>query len=158
MSRFTAEEARDIMDLKKECTEKTLTMMRHMCDATLKGASERGQHQMTFDIPTTMWGREAFDQHEIGRQLAEQLYEDGFDVTGTTNKLNISWNVPQSRSNVKTQFDSILSSPLASSAMITDQASNPSSRFTFQQQQPLKSIVPNCRKRKKTKRQLNINV
>jgi hypothetical protein len=89
--RLTAQEARDLMDIKKESFEKTLSIIRQMCDVTMRDSSRRGIGNMKFDVPQTVWGRDGYNQHAMGKALAEQLFDDGFDVTGTTTKLNISW-------------------------------------------------------------------
>jgi hypothetical protein len=90
-TRLTADEARDLMNIKKENFDKSLSVVRQMCDVTLRDASRRGQCSMRFDIPISIWGRDSYDQHTMGRALASQIFDDGFDVTGTTSRLNISW-------------------------------------------------------------------
>lgn len=89
--RLTAQEARDLMCIKKECFTKTLSIIRQMCDISLRDTSRRGSSSMQFDVPQTVWGRDSYDHHSMGKALAKQLFDDGFDVTGTTTKLLISW-------------------------------------------------------------------
>lgn len=89
--RLTAQEARDLMNIKKESFEKTLSIIRQMCDVTMRDVSRRGNSNMKFDVPQTVWGRDGYNQHAMGKALAEQLFDDGFDVTGTTTKLNVAW-------------------------------------------------------------------
>jgi hypothetical protein len=95
--RLTAMEARDLMNIKKESFERTLSAIRQMCDINIKDASRRGQHFLSFDVPATVWGRDGYDHQTMGRTLAEQLFEDGFDITGTTVKLMISWGPSKSK-------------------------------------------------------------
>lgn len=91
VGRLTADEARDLMDIKKESFDKTLYIIRQMCDATLRDASRRGARSAKFDIPVAVWGREGYDQRAMGKALAEQLYGDGFDVSGNSKCIAISW-------------------------------------------------------------------
>lgn len=89
--RLTASEARDLMNIKKEAFVKTLGILRQMADSNIKEASRRGRDYLDFDIPQSVFGRESYDPRAMGRALAEQYYEDGYDVTGTPLKLNIKW-------------------------------------------------------------------
>lgn len=89
--RFTAQEARTLAGIKKESFERTLSVIRQMVDVIVREASIKGGDSVTFDVPEMVWGRDSFDRHAMGKALAEQLFNDNFDVTGTTAKLNISW-------------------------------------------------------------------
>lgn len=89
--RFTADEAREFMNIKKERFDRTLYIIRQMCDMTMRDASRRGQHKVSFDVPSTVFGREGYDRHSMAKALASQLFDDGFDVSGTTSRIVISW-------------------------------------------------------------------
>lgn len=89
--RLTAQSARELLNVKRESFYKSLGIIRQMCDAIIKDTSRRGKDNITFDIPPTVFAHESYDPKSMGRALAEQLYEDGFNVTGTTLHLNISW-------------------------------------------------------------------
>lgn len=91
--RLTAQEARDLLNIKKESFEKTLSIIRQMADSSVQDVSRRGHSEVKFDVPLLVWGRDSYDQGTMGKALAEQLFEDGFDVTGTTSRLIISWKV-----------------------------------------------------------------
>jgi hypothetical protein len=93
--RLTADDARELMNIKKEGFDKTQSIIRHMCDIMIKDASRRGQRDMAFDVPISVWGRESYDRREMGHALAEQLYGDGFDVTGHAAGLIIRWGPEQ---------------------------------------------------------------
>lgn len=90
-SRLTAQEARDFSSIKKEAFDSALEAVRQMCDMCIRDASRRGKESCEFSIPRGIMGRETYNQHVMGKMLAQQLYEDDFDVTGTTDKLTISW-------------------------------------------------------------------
>lgn len=89
--RLTAKDARDIMTIKKDSFNKTLNIIRQMCDNAIKDACRRGFTNVTFEPPKTIFGREGYDPKAMGRALALQLYEDSYDVSGFTNKLLIKW-------------------------------------------------------------------
>jgi hypothetical protein len=95
--RLTADDARDLMGLKRETFGRTLVIVRHMCDAAIKDAGRRGRCDVVFDVPASVWGRETYDQREMGTALARQLYEDGFDVTGTNVRLHVHWGTDAGR-------------------------------------------------------------
>lgn len=92
--RLTAQEARDMMCIKKESFEKTLGTIRQMCDIAIREASRKGNGSAIFDVPRTMWGRDDYNHDLMGKALAEQLFDDDFDVTGTTARLIVSWEDP----------------------------------------------------------------
>ena len=89
--RLTASEARDLMNLKKDAFYKTMGILRQMADTSIREASRRGRDGITFDVPASVFGRESYDPRSMGKALAEQYYEDGYDVTGTPTKLKIRW-------------------------------------------------------------------
>jgi len=89
--RLTAQSARDLLNMKKESFFKSLSIIRQMCDTLIKDASRRGKDMIQFDVPPSVFARESYDPRVMGRALAEQLYEDGFNVTGSTLHLKISW-------------------------------------------------------------------
>jgi hypothetical protein len=92
--RFTATDARDILNVKREGFAKTLGIIRQMCDICIKDTSRKGLDCVAFDLPTGIFGRDNYEPKTMGRELAEQLYEDGYDVTGSVLELKISWADP----------------------------------------------------------------
>ena len=94
--RLKASEARDLMTLKQESFLRTLGLIRQMCDTVIKETSQSGKaHFIEYDVPRSIFGCEAFDQSVMGKALAKELYEDGYDVKGTSKKLRISWASPE---------------------------------------------------------------
>lgn len=89
--RMTAQEARDMLGMKKDSFLRTLGIIRQMCDSSIKEACRRGRDCLKFDVPPTIFAREYYDPRAMGRELAKQLYEDGFDVQGTVLHFTISW-------------------------------------------------------------------
>ena len=94
MQRLTAKDARDILSIKEASFDRTLNLVRGTCDTAIKDASKLGKHTINFEVPQRIWGREIYDRGVMGSKLAKQLFEDGFDVSGTTVRLTISWNPP----------------------------------------------------------------
>ena len=89
--RFTADHALDISKGRHEAFEKTMNIIRNMIDSQIRDAAKMGKQSVAIEIPRTVFGRETFDIIEMGRALADQLWEDKFTVTGTYTRFNISW-------------------------------------------------------------------
>jgi hypothetical protein len=89
--RFTADHALDITMSRHEAFEKTMSIIRNMIDSQIRDAAKMGRQSVNIEIPRTVFGRESFDPIEMGRSLAEQLFEDKFNVTGTYTRFIISW-------------------------------------------------------------------
>lgn len=90
-SRMTAEQARTMTNIKKIKFRDTLRMIRHLCDHSIKTASAQGYNAIWFDVPTSMWEREAYKLNEMSHALATQLHGDGYNITGNVDRLHISW-------------------------------------------------------------------
>jgi len=89
--RFTADHALDISRGRHEAFEKTMNIIRNMMDNQIRDAAKMGKQSVTIEIPRTVFGRETFDLIEMGRALAEQLWEDKFSVSGTYTRFVVSW-------------------------------------------------------------------
>lgn len=89
--RLTAAEARELQSTKREEFANTLGTIRQMADSNIKDASRRGEGSIVFEVPLTVFGKGSYSRKAMGRALAEQYYEDGYDVTGTCLKLVIKW-------------------------------------------------------------------
>ena len=89
--RFTADQALDISHSKHEAFDKTLGIIRNMIDNQIRDAAKMGKQSVNIEIPRTVFGRESFDVIEMGRALADHLFEDKFNVTGTYTRFIISW-------------------------------------------------------------------
>lgn len=89
--RFTADQALDISLSKHEAFEKTLGIIRNMIDNQIRDAAKLGKQSVTIEIPRTVFGRESYDLIEMGRALADHLFEDKFNVTGTYTRFMVSW-------------------------------------------------------------------
>lgn len=92
-TRLTAEHARQLMGMKKEAFLKTRDVIREIADAQIKDASSAGRDSIDFEIPPTMMGRDRYNQRAMAKSLAEQFYQDGYDVTGNSKKLTIKWSL-----------------------------------------------------------------
>jgi len=95
--RFTADHALDISLSRHESFEKTMSIIRNMIDNQIRDAAKMGKQSVSIEIPRTVFGRESFDVIEMGRSLAEQLFEDKFNVTGTYTRFIITWGVKTPR-------------------------------------------------------------
>jgi hypothetical protein len=94
--RLKASEARDLMTIRQEAFNRTLGIIRQMCDTTIRETSQSNKaHFIEYEVPRSVFGCEAFDQSAMGKALAQELYVDGFDVKGTSKKLRISWAKPE---------------------------------------------------------------
>jgi hypothetical protein len=89
--RLTARDAVRMLDTKKEGFNKALRMIRQMCDSLIRDTCRRSKTRVRFEVPVNVWGGEAYEKNDMGEALAKQLYEDGYDVTGTVSRLEISW-------------------------------------------------------------------
>ena len=89
--RFTADQALDISLSRHASFEKTMAIIRNSIDNQIKDAAMVGKQSVTIVIPPNIFGRDNFDPIEMGRALAEQLFEDKFNVTGTYTRFVISW-------------------------------------------------------------------
>lgn len=89
--RLRADEARGFMSYQQENFRKAQGLVRQMCDSMIKDASKAGKGFLIFDIPSSAFGYNTFDQNEMGRALAHELHADGYDISGTTKKLRITW-------------------------------------------------------------------
>ena len=93
--RLKASDARSMMTLKQENFNKTLGIIRQMCDNLIRETSQSGKTTfIEYEVPKTVFGCDSFDQGTMGKALAKELYEDGYDVKGTAKKLKISWGDP----------------------------------------------------------------
>jgi hypothetical protein len=110
--RMTAEEARNLLHMKKESFLKTLSIIRQMCDTSIKEACRRGRDRVKFDIPITLFAREYYDPKTMGKELAQQLFEDGFDVVGPTPlHLTVTWSKSTSDGEAGDKSDGDVSRP-----------------------------------------------
>ncbi|MDR3541543.1 MAG: hypothetical protein P4L69_11365 [Desulfosporosinus sp.] len=89
--RFTADQALDISLSRHASFEKTMAIIRNSIDNQIKDAAMVGKQSITVIIPRNIFGRDSFDPIEMGRALAEQLFADKFDVSGTYTRFIISW-------------------------------------------------------------------
>jgi hypothetical protein len=90
-SRFTADEARDILYARQDVFERTLAIIRGMVDTQLKDAARQGKASVHIVVPPSVFGREPYNIAVMGRTLAKQLYEDKYDVAGTCTNMIVSW-------------------------------------------------------------------
>ncbi len=86
-----ADEARDICSFKKDAFLRTLGLIRQMCDSEIREACISGRDSIEFSVPRAVMGEDGYNQAEMGRTLAQELYEDRYSVTGCAKRLNISW-------------------------------------------------------------------
>lgn len=89
--RLRAEEARGFMSYQQESFRKAQGLVRQMCDSAIKDASKLGKGFLIFDVPSSAFGYNTYDVSEMGRALAHELHADGYDISGTTKKLRITW-------------------------------------------------------------------
>jgi hypothetical protein len=80
-----------MITVKKEAFNRALDMVRHMCDDMIKECSRKGYDSLDFEVPRSIFTQDAYDPKSMGRALAEQLFEDGYDVTGTSTHLHVQW-------------------------------------------------------------------
>jgi hypothetical protein len=90
---FKARNARELMEVGQESFRKLLQRVRNLCDERIKEACSRGFGSIEFSIPTKNWigGTSENDKMKLGRELAYQLYDDGYSVRGNCDRLKIIW-------------------------------------------------------------------
>jgi hypothetical protein len=91
MSRFSAKSAKEIMMAKQDSFDKTLETIRLTVDSTIKDAAKMGKGSVSFKIPANVFGHEPYNPAEMGKALVDQLFADGYEVTGTYSNTVISW-------------------------------------------------------------------
>lgn len=94
MSRLNAKYARDIMLAKQDRFDKTLATIRTMVDSSIKEAAKLGRRSVTVNVPCSVFGHEPYNLAEMGKALADQLFADDYQVSGTYSKMLISWADP----------------------------------------------------------------
>jgi len=72
----------------------TLAMLRAQVNSYIMEAVVQNAPFARIQVPSVYVGREAYDQVEMGRQLVNQLREDGYDVQGTYVDFYVRW-MPQ---------------------------------------------------------------
>lgn len=97
-TRITAEKARDVVYARKDVFDRTLNIIRNMVDTKVLEEAQRGGYSATISVPKSVFGREPYDYVVMGKALAEQLYGDGFTVTGTFTRMAVSWGGKESLS------------------------------------------------------------
>lgn len=90
-TRLKADEAVDIVDSKNYAFKKTMSVIRSMIDMEIRNASRLGKRTITYRVPRNVFGHEWFDVNKMGWSIAQQLFEDKFNVSGTCESLVISW-------------------------------------------------------------------
>lgn len=90
-TRFTADNARDILYARQDVFDRTLAIIRGIVDTQIRDAARAGKHSLTLTVPPSVFGREPYDLATMGKALARQLYEDQYEVTGTCARLVVSW-------------------------------------------------------------------
>jgi hypothetical protein len=62
-----------------------------MIDASIKDAAKMGKKSITVNVPGSVFGHEPYNLAEMGKELANQLFADDYQVAGTYAKMTISW-------------------------------------------------------------------
>lgn len=91
MSRFVARNAREIMMAKQDSFDRTLRTIRSMIDASIKDAAKLGKKSVTVNVPGSVFGHEPYNLAAMGKELANQLFADDYQVAGTYARMTISW-------------------------------------------------------------------
>lgn len=91
--RFTAGDARAAMQLREEINSEVVQVARAMCDEVLRTAASQHRTECVFQMPRGMHNMNAYNLRDVTIMLAEQLYQDGFDVKTKPDKgiLVIRW-------------------------------------------------------------------
>jgi len=114
-TRITADQARDVVYARRDVFDRTLNIIRNMVDTKILEEAQRGGYSATITIPKSVFGREPYDYVVMGRGLAEQLYGDGFTVTGTFARMVITWGKDMTTGKRSTAVHPTHSAPSSSS-------------------------------------------
>ena len=91
---MNARAAKELMLARRDGFDRALATVRNMADSAVRLAAGSGKHAVTVQVPRSIFGFEPFDQVEMGRALANQLFSDGFRVSGSYLQMTISWGEP----------------------------------------------------------------
>jgi hypothetical protein len=86
-----AERAREYMKLRLDSFAKTMRVIRTMVDSAIKDAARLGNSSVTVNMPGSVFGHEPYNLAKMGEGIAKELFQDGFDVSGTYARMTISW-------------------------------------------------------------------
>jgi hypothetical protein len=94
MSRLQAKSAREMMKARQDSFEKTAQTIRNMIDSSIRDSAKIGKCSVTVNIPASVFGHEPYELVGMGKEIARQLFSDGYQVAGTYSRMTISWSDP----------------------------------------------------------------
>ena len=89
--RLDAHEAARMMCARRDEFHEILRIARSAVDMQIKDAARYGAGYIHYTVPRSMWGRSRYDPNILGRALAMELAESGYDIQGNTLRFKISW-------------------------------------------------------------------
>lgn len=117
---LSAERARELMVSSQENFDESLAIIRHICDHEIEEAAQKHRSSIMFSVPQSLFGREEYSISNMGKRLAMQLHDDGYDIEGSSKSFRITWGqsqiqvpqIPREYSSVKHQHPQSQQQPL----------------------------------------------
>lgn len=117
-TRLTADVARELSYIKQDSFEKTLQTIRMMVDSQIRDAAKMGRTKVDVEVPRSVFGRPPYDLAEMGKRLAQQMYADGFAISGTYSRLCLSWNREEKKKPAKNGGGNVINVPVPKSSAV----------------------------------------